>query len=74
MELWQRYRTYIASVGMWDTDSGRTHAVEAGRTLCGCTPDRNAGPEGGAWERHSGQASIANVDCRRCAAAMRRAG
>lgn len=45
LELWQRYRDYIASVGMWDIDSGRTHAVEAGRTLCGCTPIPKPGPK-----------------------------
>lgn len=71
LERWQRYRDYIASVGMWDTDSGHTHAVEHGRTLCGCTPDRNMGPKGGAWERHPGQATLRNVSCKRCLAALR---
>jgi hypothetical protein len=68
MELWQRYGTYIASVGMWDIDSGHTHAVENGHTLCGRVPDTSRG----AWEKHRGEATARNVDCKRCLASLRK--
>lgn len=35
--VWQRYRRKIAP-GEWNIDSGKTHAVVGGRTLCGRIP------------------------------------
>jgi hypothetical protein len=71
MELWQRYRTYVASAGMWDVDSGKTHAVEGGYTLCGRVPDTSQG----AWEQHRrATASKWNVTCKRCRVSMHKEG
>lgn len=64
--IWDRYRRKLGprgSSGDWDTDSGVSHAVIGGRTLCGRVP----GDISNGWERNNYHPP---VTCERCRASL----
>lgn len=68
--VWKRYRRKLGprgNSGDWDIDSGLSHAVVGGRTLCGRVPlDLRAG-----WERDDYRPPVTCERCRRSLADFR---
>lgn len=66
--VYNRYSRKLGKPGLgsdqWNTDSGTSHAVEAGMTLCGVL----VGTIRNGWDRavYARSADAAFVDCRRC--------
>lgn len=72
--VWNRYSRMLGKPGLgseqWDTDSGTSHAVEVGVTLCGVS----VGSIRNGWElsTYARAASGEFVDCRRCRRSLER--
>ena len=73
LTVWQRFAHRLGKPGDggdWDPDSGRTHAVENGRTLCGVGVPSSAACKG-QWEQTTARyADESFVDCRRCRSSL----
>lgn len=68
--VWNRYNRMLGKPGLgseqWDTDSGTTHAVEAGVTLCGVQVGGiRLGWELNTWARTATEEFVECLRCRR---------